>query len=290
MVFLMDCEEFWGIVRCVLTLTAKPHLSMFTLRLHMKQPVSRRRFLQGGLFGLATLSPGLAAALGERDRFAIAMLRPERGHTLVRKEAPRRLMHEVEKRTSVEVTPGVSVIDFGPDMFSYPLLILSGEREFAPWTEAQVDQLRTYLKAGGLLVIDACSGVKDGPFAKSAARELARVFPAKKLEPVPGEHVLYKSFYLLKQGYGRTQVDPTLRGIFEADRLMVLMSHNDMLGAWARDGFGNWKYEVVPGGTYQRERAFRLGINIVMYALCVNYKADQVHIPFILKRRKWRVP
>ena len=46
---------------------------------------------------------------------------------------------------------------------------------------------------------------------------------------------------------------------------------------------------MVPGGSPQRELSFRMGINLVMYALCVNYKADQVHIPFILKRRKWRV-
>ena len=47
--------------------------------------------------------------------------------------------------------------------------------------------------------------------------------------------------------------------------------------------------DVRPGGENQREMAFRLGINLVMYALCVNYKADQVHVPFILKRRKWKV-
>jgi hypothetical protein len=35
--------------------------------------------------------------------------------------------------------------------------------------------------------------------------------------------------------------------------------------------------------------SLRLGLNIVMYALCLDYKEDQVHVPFILKRRKWRV-
>ena len=37
------------------------------------------------------------------------------------------------------------------------------------------------------------------------------------------------------------------------------------------------------------EMAARWGINIVMYAMCLDYKADQVHIPFILKRRQWQV-
>ncbi len=30
--------------------------------------------------------------------------------------------------------------------------------------------------------------------------------------------------------------------------------------------------------------AFRFGINLVMYALTGNYKADQVHVPGILER------
>ena len=38
------------------------------------------------------------------------------------------------------------------------------------------------------------------------------------------------------------------------------------------------------GGERQREMAFRTGINIVMYALTGNYKADQVHVPALLER------
>jgi hypothetical protein len=41
---------------------------------------------------------------------------------------------------------------------------------------------------------------------------------------------------------------------------------------------------VTPGGGRQREMAARFGVNLVMYALTGNYKADQVHVPFILQR------
>ena len=34
----------------------------------------------------------------------------------------------------------------------------------------------------------------------------------------------------------------------------------------------------------QREMACRFGVNLVMYALTGNYKADQVHVPAILER------
>ena len=54
--------------------------------------------------------------------------------------------------------------------------------------------------------------------------------------------------------------------------------------AWAVDTTGRPLYAVVPGGERQRELAYRVGVNLVMYALTGNYKADQVHIPFILER------
>ena len=61
---------------------------------------------------------------------------------------------------------------------------------------------------------------------------------------------------------------------------------NDLAGAMARDEFGEWTYDVGAGGEVVREMTFRLGLNVVMYALCLDYKEDQVHIPFILKRRR----
>ena len=42
-----------------------------------------------------------------------------------------------------------------------------------------------------------------------------------------------------------------------------------------------------PFGDYrpgQREMAYRVGINVVMYTLTGNYKADQVHVPSLLER------
>ena len=43
-------------------------------------------------------------------------------------------------------------------------------------------------------------------------------------------------------------------------------------------------FVVVPGGEKQREYSYRFGINLVMYAMTGNYKADQVHIKSILRR------
>ena len=76
-----------------------------------------------------------------------------------------------------------------------------------------------------------------------------------------------------------------LEGVTVGDRVALLYSRHDLGGAWARDNLGTWEHSVVPGGEAQRERAIRLGVNVVMYALCLDYKDDQVHAPFIMRRR-----
>ena len=64
----------------------------------------------------------------------------------------------------------------------------------------------------------------------------------------------------------------------------ILVTSNDFASAWAKDERGQPLYPVVPGGENQRDYAFRTGVNIVMYALTGNYKADQVHVPALLER------
>ena len=64
----------------------------------------------------------------------------------------------------------------------------------------------------------------------------------------------------------------------------MIIGANDWAGAWAVDEGGRPLNAVVPGGERQRELAYRFGVNVVMYALTGNYKADQVHVPAILER------
>lgn len=245
-----------------------------------------------GLSGLFSAAAGTknALAMGESTQFTIAKFRYAASGWDPRPSAIRRLLFEVAKRTSISVNTDIPTIDAkNSALFDQPFLALSGDSDIGALDDEVVSNLRTYLKAGGFLLIDSAEGVKDGPFMKSVERELGRVIPDKKLAPIPKDHVLYKSFYLVDEPLGRVKVTPQMRGIFAEDRLMVVLCPNDLFGALARDNFGNWQYSVSPGGEKQREMAFRLGINIVMYALTINYKSDQVHVPFILERRQWKV-
>ena len=94
----------------------------------------------------------------------------------------------------------------------------------------------------------------------------------------------------LPRPVGRVLGPAHLEAVNVGDRVALLYSRHDLGGAWARDNLGTWEHAVVPGGDPQREHAIRLGVNIVMYALCLDYKDDQVHAPFIMRRRGGRGP
>ena len=117
-----------------------------------------------------------------------------------------------------------------------------------------------------------------------------------RLEPVPENHVLTKSFYLLTSFPGRWEggelwVEARSKSPGGSSRTgrtdgvsSILITSNDFAAAWALDERNTPLFPVVPGGELQREWAYRVGVNIVMYALTGNYKADQVHIPALLER------
>jgi len=249
--------------------------------------MNRRNFL----YALAlSLFSGKAFALGEDDLFRVAVLNYPGGQPDPRPNALRRLLFEVEKQTSIRVNATPILINpVSAELFQYPFLMWMGDQRFPPLSNEAILQLRRYIQAGGFIVVDSAEGVVDGPFMNSVKREFERILPGKSLARVPKDHVIYKSFFLLERPVGRLAVDDHLLGIFDDDRVAVVFTNNDVAGAWSRDNFGNWTYPVTPGGDTQRTFALRLGINLVMYALCINYKADQVHVPFILKRRNWRV-
>lgn len=79
-------------------------------------------------------------------------------------------------------------------------------------------------------------------------------------------------------------VSPYLEGINIEERTPVVYCQNDLGCAWEKDHLGNWVHQVKPGGDVQRLEAFKLGINIVLYAMTLNYKKDQIHIPFLKKK------
>ncbi|MSP62016.1 MAG: DUF4159 domain-containing protein [Myxococcales bacterium] len=250
---------------------------------------SRRSFLQAALTVGATLAARRAFALGDRDRFAIAQVVYSGGNWQPRPTALRRLLWEIDKRSSIDVRlEPVEVRLTDPDLHRWPMLYLAGDSAFPPPPEPEVARLRRHLQAGGFLVIDGAEGHPGGGFDQSVRALAARLFPKEPLTRLPPENVIFKSFYLIHAPAGRVLAVPYLEGVIHDARTALCYCQNDLGGAWARDNFGQWEHEVHPGGDGQREHAFRLGVNLALYATCLDYKTDQVHVPFILRRRRWQ--
>lgn len=203
--------------------------------------------------------------------------------------AARSLMEILVKRTSVLASPDrVDLRLSDPKLFYYPFLYWTGSREFDPLPEPEIQRLRAFLEYGGFMLVDDALSSSGVGFDKSFQRELARLFPGEALAKLPEDHTIFQSFYLLNRVVGRTANRAFLSGISREDRTMLVYCGDDLGGAWARDPAGKYINDVTPGGESQREMAVRLGINMVLYALCVNYKKDLIHVPIISERRRKR--
>jgi hypothetical protein len=187
----------------------------------------------------------------------------------------------------VGVDLDVDTLDFYPILY-WPIAGSSGSL-----SDRAITEINRYLAGGGMILFDTADqnvvGITGG-LGPGAMRlqELTGGLDIPPLSPVGPEHVLTRSFYLLKDFPGRW-VGGTLWVESAQNRLndgvaSVVVGSNDYAAAWATDDYGQPLFPVTPGGEKQREFAYRFGINLVMYALTGKYKEDQVHVPAILER------
>jgi len=201
----------------------------------------------------------------------------------------------LNRRTAVETAEPLAVDLEQDELIFFPLLYWPVVSTQAPPSPKAVERINRYLDTGGIILFDTrdANDQTPGPVGggTAAAQRLRRLVAGIKmppLVPIPPDHVLTKSFYLLHDFPGRWNVGALWVEPVE-DRVndgvsSVIVGANDWAGAWAVDGQGRPAFAVVPGGEPQREMAMRFGINLVMYALTGNYKSDQVHVPAILER------
>jgi Domain of unknown function (DUF4159)/Aerotolerance regulator N-terminal len=201
----------------------------------------------------------------------------------------------LNRRTAVETAEPLAVDLEQDELIFFPLLYWPVVSTQAAPSPKAVERINRYLDTGGTILFDTREANEQTPGpvggATSSAQRLRRLVTGIKmppLVPIPPDHVLTKSFYLLHDFPGRWNVG-TLWVEPVEDRVndgvsSVIVGANDWAGAWAVDGQGRAAFAVVPGGEPQREIAMRFGINLVMYVLTGNYKSDQVHVPAILER------
>ena len=166
-------------------------------------------------------------------------------------------------------------------------------------------KLNAYLRSGGLILFDTRDANIAG-FGGSSPngrklQDLAAPLDIPPLEPLPGDHVLTRTFYLLQDFPGRhtgrdiwveasppdaEQVEGMPFRNLNDGVTPVVIGGNDWAAAWAVSPNGVPMVPVGRGfaGERQRELAYRFGVNLVMHVLTGNYKSDQVHVPALLDR------
>jgi len=240
---------------------------------------------------LVALVPRPSRAFGEEGafnpRFLLTGTAKWEG---ARTTAPARWSEELVRRTSApaRLQPTTVRAD-APALLAEPFAVWGGEDDVPALTEREMLGLRRFLALGGVLFVDDFAP-ESGAFGKAARRELARVLPDGAPIPVGTESVLFRSFYLLRRAVGRVEGPPKLDAILRGGVPQVIFSSHDMLGALARSPNGTSPFAVVPNGELQREQSMRLAVNIAMFVLCSNYKDDQVHAPFLMRRRASESP
>jgi hypothetical protein len=207
-------------------------------------------------------------------------------------------------RTAVEPGEPFGVNIATDEIAFFPVLYWPVLANAQPLSEAVLAKIDAYMKQGGMIIFDTKDygqGIPTGYNLRSgggtALQRMLGSLDIPRLEPVPEHHVLTKSFYLLRYFPGRFEggylwVEAETPRDSDQGRQArrvdgvssILITSNDFASAWAIDDRGHPLYPVVPGGERQREMAFRTGVNIIMYVLTGNYKADQVHVPALLER------
>ena len=189
------------------------------------------------------------------------------------------------RRTAAELGPPQGVEPGIDELTFFPLIYWPVTPEYE-LDDVSALAVKEYLKNGGTVLFDTQD--RGGGAQAQALRELVLRLDLPPLVPVEAGHVLTRSFYLMNDFPGRyagSGIWVERAGERVNDGVSpIVAGSNDWASAWAMDDAQRPMFPVVPGGERQREMAFRFGINLVMYVLTGNYKADQVHLPAIMKR------
>jgi len=211
------------------------------------------------------------------------------------------------QRTALEAGDPVGLDPARDELAFFPLIYWPVSPGAPKPSQTALEKIDAYMKRGGTVLFDTRDAVEapPGPGGEMrgpgmvALRSILSSLDIPELEPVSHDHVLTKTFFLLRDFPGRftsgqlwVEALPAENEDEEPNRparagdgvSSILITSNDLAGAWAMRADGQPMLPLVPGEARQREFAFRAGVNIVMYALTGNYKADQVHIPALLER------
>ena len=208
------------------------------------------------------------------------------------------------RRTTIEPAAPLGVDLEKDELAFFPFLYWPITPDQALPSREAYGKLNRYLRTGGMILFDT----RDANIARFGSsspegrmlQAIARTLDIPALEPVPSDHVLTRTFYLIQDFPGRyASRDIWVEAATNVEQIEgmpfrnlndgvtpVVIGGNDWARAWAIDEVGNRMFPVGRGrtGERQRELAYRFGVNLIMHVLTGNYKSDQVHVPDLLER------
>jgi hypothetical protein len=215
------------------------------------------------------------------------------------------LSNTLFQRTSIEPSFPVGIDLETDELAFFPFIYWPITADQQLPTRAAYAKLNRYLRSGGMILFDT----RDADLARFGSsspqgrklQAIARGLDIPALEPIPQDHVLTRTFYLLQDFPGRHASRDVWVEAAPADAEIsdgmpfrdlndgvtpVVVGGNDWAAAWATDRQGNPLVPIGRGmaGERQREIALRFGVNLIMHVLTGNYKSDQVHVPALLDR------
>jgi hypothetical protein len=217
----------------------------------------------------------------------------------------RGLSQTLWQRTAIEPAAPMGVDVETDELSFFPLLYWPLTPETPIPSRAAYEKLNRYLATGGMILFDtrdaALAGIGSSTPEGRRLQAIARGLDVPPLEPLPPDHVLTRTFYLIRDFPGRHAspeiwVEAAPPDAAQAEGMPfralndgvtpVVIGGNDWAAAWAIDDWGAPLLPVGRGmaGERQREYALRFGVNLVMHVLTGNYKSDQVHVPALLER------
>ncbi len=170
------------------------------------------------------------------------------------------LLKYVQKVTGIKTKPEYVFVDINSDkIFNYPILFMTGHGNIV-FSESEAKRLRKYLESGGFLYADDDYGMNQ-----AFRREMKKVFPDQQLQEIPFNHPIYHSFFHFDKGlpkiHQHDKKPPQGFGYFLNGRLCVFYTYESNLGdGWVEPEVYNDPPEI-------RELAFKMGTNMIVYAL-----------------------
>lgn len=170
------------------------------------------------------------------------------------------LLEAIRTRTALRVERTEARVKLTDDqLWDYPFLHATGHGNMK-LTDEEVGRLREYLLRGGFLHASDNYG-----FDESFRREIARVFPDRRLVDVPLTHPVYNVVYRFPKGLPKIHEHDGKParglGIFIGDRLAVFYDYESDLGNGWEDP------EVHKDPPALHEAALRMGVNLFVYAV-----------------------